>query len=117
MQNANYDKLDLLCELIDPIGEIIGDKEALLLWKGGSRADGIKQMIQKHKDAVIRVLAAIEGEDPDTYRIDGAVLLLKVVAKFSELQSLADALFPSAAQSADGTSSGPHTGAIQGGAQ
>lgn len=117
MQNANYDKLDLLCELIDPIEEIIGDKEALLLWKGGSRAAGIKRMIQKHKDAVIRVLAAIEGEDPDTYHIDGAVLLLKVVAKFSELQDLADALFPSAAQSADGASSGPLTGVIQGGAQ
>lgn len=117
MQSANYDKLDLLCELIEPIGEIIGDKEALLLWKGGSRAEGIKKMIRDHKGAVIRVMAAIEGEDPATYRIDGAVLLLKAVAKFNELQTLAEALFPSSAQSADGASSGPAMDLIQGGAK
>lgn len=117
MQSANYDKLDLLCELIDPIGEIVGDPEALLLIKGGKRAAGVKAMIKNHKAAVVRVLAAIEGEDPETYRIDGGVLLIKLIAKFNELQDLADALFPSQAQNAGGASSGPHTGAILGGAQ
>lgn len=117
MANTNYDKLDLLAELIDPMSEIFTDPEALLCWKGGRRAEGVKLMVKNHKDAIVRILAAIEGEDPETYRIDGAVLMLKLIVKYNELKELADALFPSAAQSADDASSGPAMEAIQGDAE
>jgi len=112
MANANYDKLDMLVDLIDPMTEIITDPEALLLWKAGKRAEALKRMIGAHKAAVVRALAIIEGEDPERYQIDGGVLLLKLIAKWNELQQLADALFPSSAQSAGGASSGPATASI-----
>ena len=111
--NANYDKLDLLAELIDPMGEILTDREALLCWKAGRKADGLRLMIVNHKAAIVEILARLEGEDPASYRIDGGALLLKLIAKWNELQEMAEVLFPSRAQSADAAYSGPVTDATR----
>lgn len=117
MNAKNYDKLDMLAEMLEPIGEIAGDREAMALWRRGARVEAIKRMIVAHKDAVIRILAAIEGEDPETYTLDGGILLLKILAKFRELREVAEALFPTQAPRGAAASSGAATGDTTAGAR
>ena len=105
-QMSNEAKLDMLADMLDPVGEIISDREVLLPAKDGHIAKALQAAIRRHKGAVLAIMAAVEGEDPDTYRLDGAVLLLKAMAKWNELQGIAQELFPSAPQSEAAASSG-----------
>ena len=107
----NGDKLDLLAELIEPVGELLSDKQALAAWRDGDRRGGLRQLIRGHKGAIVEILARLEGREPADYQIDGGALLLKLLAKWSEMRELAEALFPLPAQSADAGRSGPVTAA------
>jgi hypothetical protein len=111
---SNEDKLDLLADLMDPVGEIIGDGAVLKLAAETKLSAAAAQAIRGHKGAVLRILAAIEGEDPETYHLDGAVLLVKALARLNEIQQITRELFPTQAQSADAAYSGPAMEAIPG---
>lgn len=110
---TNEQKLDLLADLMDPLGEIAGDRAILKLASEGGVAQALAQAIRGHKGAVIRIMAAIEGEEADGYRLDGAVLLIKALAKWNAIQDIVTELFPTPAQSAAAASSGPATEATQ----
>lgn len=103
---TNEQKLDLLADMMDPVGEIVGDREVLALASNGRVAQALQAAIRNHKGEVLAIMAAVEGEDPATYRLDGAVLLLKAIAKWNELQEIVKTLFPSPPQSAAAASSG-----------
>lgn len=61
--------LDVLADLIDPVAEILGDKEiSEALQSGKAPAKAIKLALKNHKRAVLDMMAAIEGEDPETYQ-------------------------------------------------
>lgn len=107
----NGDKLDLLADLIEPVGELLGDREALAAWRDGDRGGCLRRLIRGHKGAIVEILARLEGRDPAEYQLDGGALMLRLLAKWGELRELAEALFPSPAQSADTGRSGPATGA------
>lgn len=59
--------LDVLIDIIDPLGEIIGDAEVEAAYKRGDKIGCIKLAISNHKRAVIKALAILKGEDPETY--------------------------------------------------
>lgn len=103
---SNEEKLELLADLMDPVGEIIGDEDVLKLAADMKLAAAAAQAIRGHKGAVLRILAAIEGEDPEKYHLDGAVLLVKALARLNEIQEITKELFPTHAQSAAAASSG-----------
>ena len=117
LTQQNYDKLDRMADMIEPLGEILGDREAMAAWRDGRRAAALRALIVGHRAAVVRLLAAFEGKAPEAYALDGGVLLVKLVYRFNELQELANALFPSRAQNAGGASSGPVTENTEGVAQ
>ena len=97
--------LDVLADLIDPIAEIASDREVLdILAHGKKRLDAIKIMLKNHKRSVIQVLAALDREDPDTYKVSVLTLPLKLMELLNdpEVQSL----FTSAEPTADATPSG-----------
>lgn len=61
--------LDVLADLIDPVSEIFGDKEIMTeLQSGKAPAKAIKLALKNHKRAVLDMMAAIDGEDPETYQ-------------------------------------------------
>lgn len=61
--------LDVIADLIDPVAEILGDKEiSAALQSGKAHAKAIKLALKNHKRAVLDMMAAIDGEDPETYQ-------------------------------------------------
>lgn len=57
----NDDALDLLVDLIEPVAEILADKEMISLTQGkGRKIDAVKVAIKNHKDAVIKILARLD---------------------------------------------------------
>jgi hypothetical protein len=61
--------LDVLADMIEPVSEILGDKEiAGILQAGKAPAKAIKLALKNHKRAVLDMMAAIDGEDPKTYQ-------------------------------------------------
>lgn len=61
--------LEVLADLIEPVAEILGDKEIVAaLQSGKAPAKAIKLALKNHKKAVLAMMAAIDGEDPETYQ-------------------------------------------------
>ena len=59
----------MLADLIDPVAEILDDKEiSAALQSGKAPAKAIKLALKNHKRAVLDMMAAIDGEDPETYQ-------------------------------------------------
>lgn len=70
MRLSNYkgDKaLDLLVDLIDPIGEIASDPALIKCLQGQDIKGAAKLMLKEHRKAVIEVLSTLEGETPEAY--------------------------------------------------
>ena len=72
--------LDVLADILDPIGEIVQDKEVRDLLKE-NKLKGVALAIKTHKQAVIEILARLDGEEPDKYEIN----LLTVPKKVLEI--------------------------------
>lgn len=60
--------LDVLADLIDPVCEILVDKDIETAYNSGDRMRAIKLGLKKHKRAVTTILALLNEEDPKTYK-------------------------------------------------
>lgn len=61
--------LDVLADMIEPVAEIMGDRDiAAILQSGKAPIKAIKLALKNHKRAVLDMMAAIDGEDPETYQ-------------------------------------------------
>ena len=69
----------VLADLLDPIGEIIQDREFTVAWDTGTKLDAIKVMLKKHPDSCRMILALLDGEDPDTYEVSLVTLPKKMM--------------------------------------
>lgn len=117
LTQQNYDKLDRMADMIEPLGEILTDQEAAREIQARRYTTAAKLMLKNHKQATVAFLAAFEGVPEDEYEIDGMALVIKLLMRFNELQDVINALFPSRAQNAGGASSGPVTENTEGVAQ
>lgn len=99
--------LIVLADIIEPVGEIVTDKEFLdNLKKGGNKFRAISLAIRNHTKAVIALLAALERKDPSEYANE--VSLATLPAKLLEIvndKELAQ-LFTSQGRTGDATSYG-----------
>lgn len=59
--------LDLLAEILEPVTEIIADKEVVEEFMKKSRIAGVITAIKKHKKAIIQCLAAMDGVPVEEY--------------------------------------------------
>ena len=59
--------LDVLADIIEPISEIIADKEVSKTLRSGKKSKAVSLAIKNHKKAVIEVLAALDGKDVNEY--------------------------------------------------
>lgn len=81
MQRTNEEELDLLADLLDPVGEIITDPAVRGVFEsGGKPITAIKYAIKNHKRAVIEIMARIDGVPFEEYRIDAIRLPLRLLA-------------------------------------
>lgn len=59
--------LDMFADLIEPIAEIMSDKEIAEAAKKENKAAAVSVAIRNHKKAVIEVMAILDGENPVEY--------------------------------------------------
>lgn len=77
--------LDVLADIIDPLGEIIGDKEIEAAYKKkSSYKDLIKMAIKRHKKAVIEIMARLDLKSPEEYEVDFLTLPRKIMEVLSD---------------------------------
>jgi len=95
--------LDAVADLIDPITDLAQDKILVGLLRLKNYAPAIKLSIKGHKKAVIRILAILNQQDPDTYE-PSLVDLPKMLLDLINDPAFAD-LFQSQAETTEETSS------------
>lgn len=77
---TNEQNLDLFADLLEPVGEILTDPDVVEAVQGGSPIKAVKPAIKNHKRAIVEILAALEGIDPDEYIVPPpAALMAKVI--------------------------------------
>lgn len=59
--------LDMFADLIEPVSEIIADKEVAGELRKGKKAKAISIAIKKHKQAVMLMLATLDGKPVEEY--------------------------------------------------
>lgn len=76
---SNNENLDLFADLLVPVSEILTDKE-VVEFAQTDRPRAIKAAIKNHHDAVIELLAIMEGVDPAEYIVPPPVqMMLKII--------------------------------------
>jgi hypothetical protein len=99
--------LDALADIIEPLGEILEDKEVTEPFKGGKRIKAISTAIKNHKSAVIQIMAALNGVPVEEYHFNAITVISTVLGILSDPEI--GKVFPSQPQNDGVTSSGTAT--------
>jgi len=99
--------LDLFADLIEPAAEIMADKNVVDAARRGDKLTAIKIAVKAHKKAVIRILAILDGEDPETYSVSILTLPVKLLEILNDEETIN--LFRSQGQMKPSASSGSAT--------
>ena len=107
--------LDLLAAVIEPAGRILSDPAIAAACRDqGTLLRGVSLALTRHKQDVIAVLAAIQGEDPAVYRQKlNPLSLPRALAELVQDPLLQD-LFPWQGQNEAAAGSGSATGTTGG---
>lgn len=111
--------LDVVAEILQPIGEIALDEKATELFRKEKPrpgetvmqaairrlCGGLPALIKKHKENLILILAALDLTTPEEYRTRPAMTLVKDLVNLTNDEDI-DALFTSAETDGDAESSG-----------
>lgn len=101
------DALDLLADIIEPVGLILADKEVVEGFKSKNRISAIKPAIKNHKKELIEVMARLDGIPVEEYRVNVLSLPVKLLEILND-KELMD-FFTSQAQGLAGDAGGPAT--------
>ena len=95
--------LDILAELIEPVGEIMADKEIGEVFKQ-NRFKAIGLAIKNHKKAVMQILATMDGVPVEEYKCNVFSLPVKILELLNDPEMIQ--LFQYQGQTGDANSSG-----------
>ena len=95
--------LDLLADLIEPAGEIMSDKESGEVFKK-NRFKAIGMAIKNHKNAVMQIMAAMDGVPVEEYKFNVFTLPLKILGILNDPDMIQ--FFTYQGQTGDANSSG-----------
>ena len=70
--------LDILADMIEPVGEIMSDKEIGKVCKK-NRPKAIALTIKKHKKAVMQIMATMDGVSVEEYKCNVLTLPIKIL--------------------------------------
>ena len=103
--------LDLLADLIEPVGEIMSDKEIGEVFKK-NRFKAIGLAIRSHKKSVIQIMATMDGVPVDEYKCNVFTLPVKILELLNDPDLIH--LFTYQGQMGDASSSGSASENIEG---
>ena len=95
--------LDILADLIEPVGEIMTDKEIGEVFKK-NRLKAIGLAIKNHKKAVMQIMATMEGVPVEEYKCNVFTLPVKILELLNDPDIVQ--LFTYQGQTGDAISSG-----------
>lgn len=95
--------LDILADLIEPAGEIMSDKEIGEVFKE-NRFRAIGLAIKNHKNAVMQILATMDGVPVEEYKCNVFTLPVKILELLNDPELIQ--LFTYQGQTGDANSSG-----------
>ena len=95
--------LDILADLIEPVGEIMSDKEIGEVFNG-NRFKAIGLAIKNHKKAVMQIMATVDGVPVDEYKCNVFTLPIKILELLNDPDIIQ--LFTYQGQTGDANSSG-----------
>lgn len=103
--------LDAFADMIDPAMEIMTDPAISAAYKkpGTTMAQLVGMIVKSHKQSIIKIMAILDGEDPETYA--DKINILTVPAKLMEIINDPEmkSLFPLQARQKTSESFGPAT--------
>ena len=109
---TNEDSLELFADLLEPASEILSDSELSKIYNDNGTIKAVQFAIRNHKQAVIEILALVDGVKPEEYKVNLLSLPIKVMnflnrPEFKELftlqgQTSADKLSGSAMANTEG---------------
>lgn len=76
--------LDVLADILEPATEIMTDAQMVAYARAGDKIHAVSTAIRNHKKAVIRILAILDGEDPDTYQPPFLAIPVKLLEVFND---------------------------------
>lgn len=79
----NEQALDALEMLIDPVSEICTE-EFMNCLRGGKMMAAARVALKENKAALIRILAIMDCEDPDTYSVNMFQIIRKTIALLND---------------------------------
>lgn len=59
--------LEVIAEIIDPVSDLVKDKGFKAVCDTGDKLGVVKYLLKNHGKNVLKILALINDEDPDTY--------------------------------------------------
>ena len=114
-ERTNEEALDLFADLLEPAAEILSDPElSKTLQSSGKAVKAVQLAIKNHKEAVIQILARIDGVNPADYKVNALTLPIKLINLLNRPE--VKELFTSQGQNGGNVSSGSATESIKGGA-
>lgn len=108
------DALDLLADIMEPAAEIMIDDEVRKAFENDTKLHAASVAIKRHKDAVLQILATLDGVPVEEYHCNIFTLPARVVEILNDEELLS--FFTTQAQmTISATSSGPVTETIEDG--
>ena len=107
------DAVELLADLLEPIGKLFEDEEVANMFRNMQNAkkmDMIRLVLKKHSKEIVEIMAIIDGEDVETYSPNFYALPNKLLDLFNDDEFMN--LFISQGQNEIDQSSGSATGII-----
>lgn len=80
----NEDALDAIADIIDPVVEICKDAGLKKLMEKSDKLGAAKLAIKNHKSSVLQILAVLDGEPLETYKINIIQLPMKLLELFDD---------------------------------
>lgn len=77
---TNEDAIDVLADIIEPASIIFQDKNLQMLSKQGNLLKLARAAMKWHKREVLEILARIDGEDIETYRVTAPQIIVKLMS-------------------------------------
>lgn len=79
----NEDALDVIADIIDPVIEICKDEALKAVMEAGDKVTAIKMALKNHKKPVMQILATLDGETLETYKVN----IIQIPTKLFELMN------------------------------
>lgn len=80
----NEDALDLLVEILDPIGVLFADKDFTDSITKGDKLKAVKVAITNHKEEILMILACLEGKKREEYQANIIEMTKQILEVFND---------------------------------